>query len=267
MAHRRVPSDKRVNRGHPTQEGEQAGVAFLLVTFLWPRKEKSLAKPRSGGETLSRTESSCPAQRSRANTLLQGRNVTYPLTLALSRKGRGNGYRGRLRSANRPYSTPPIDPKASPASGEGTVTADDYALLLDPTRPDSTIPIAPSVVSAWGHGQSPGGRRGCPSRVQPSYLVAGAGDRLVCAKDAAAPDCRRHLAPLTIHEYSGPTGADGYLTEPASAGPSKSMKLVMQLSELNGFSPLLQSGNRRLTRGRGVMEDERRARLMSGEPG
>jgi len=33
----------------------------------WPRKEKSLAKPRSGGETPSRTESSCPAWRSRAN--------------------------------------------------------------------------------------------------------------------------------------------------------------------------------------------------------
>ncbi|WP_429141447.1 hypothetical protein [Aeromonas hydrophila] len=41
------------------------------------------------------------------------------------------------------------------------------------------------------------------------------------------------------------------------------MKLVMQLSELNGFSPLLQGGNRRLTRGRGVMEDERCARLIS----
>ncbi len=126
-----------------------------------------------------------------------------------------------------------------------------------------TLQIAPGVVSAWGHGQSPGGRRGCPSRVQPSYLAAGAGDRLVSVKDAAAPDCRRHLAPLTIHEYSGPAGADGHLTEPASAGPSKSMKLVMQLSELNGFSPLLQSGNRRLTRGRGVMEDERRSRLIS----
>lgn len=25
MAHRRVPSDKRVNRGNPTQEGEQVG--------------------------------------------------------------------------------------------------------------------------------------------------------------------------------------------------------------------------------------------------
>ncbi len=61
-----VPWDKRVNRGNPTQEGEQAGVAARLVTFLWPRKEKSLAKPRSGGETPPRTESSCPARRSRA---------------------------------------------------------------------------------------------------------------------------------------------------------------------------------------------------------
>ncbi len=64
---------------------------------------KSLAKPLSGGETPSRTESSCPAWRSHANTLLQGRDITYPLTLALSRKGRGDGYRGRLRFANRPY--------------------------------------------------------------------------------------------------------------------------------------------------------------------
>ncbi len=55
-----------LNRGNPTQEGEQVGVAFLLVTFLWPRKEKSLAKPRSGGETPSRTESSRPAWRSHA---------------------------------------------------------------------------------------------------------------------------------------------------------------------------------------------------------
>lgn len=75
-AHRRVPLDKWVSRGNPTQEGEQVGVAFLLVTFLWPRKEKSLAKPRSGGETPSRAAPSCPLRRSRANTLLQGRDVT-----------------------------------------------------------------------------------------------------------------------------------------------------------------------------------------------
>ncbi|EHK5436880.1 hypothetical protein [Aeromonas hydrophila] len=45
------------------------------------------------------------------------------------------------------------------------------------------------------------------------------------------------------------------------------MKLVMQLSELNGFSPLLQSGNRWLTRDRGVMEDERRTRLINRQAG
>ena len=60
-------------------------------------------KPRSGGETPSRAAPSCPAWRSHANTLLQVKDVTQPLTLTLSRKGRGNGYRGRLRSANRPY--------------------------------------------------------------------------------------------------------------------------------------------------------------------
>ena len=58
------------------------GVAFLLVTFLWPRKEKSLAKPRSGGETPSRTESSCPARRSRAieawDDIAPGNDVTDP---------------------------------------------------------------------------------------------------------------------------------------------------------------------------------------------
>ncbi len=155
MAHRRVPWDKRVNRGNPTQEGEQVGVAFLLVTFLWPRKEKSLAKPRSGGETLSRTKSSCPAWRSRADNVLSDKDVTQPLTLTLSHKGRGDGYRGRLRFANRPYSTPSIDPKPYlprgegiiypgamcsayctlplTRQGEGMVTADDYASLIDPT--------------------------------------------------------------------------------------------------------------------------------------
>ncbi|MNJ33707.1 hypothetical protein D3C77_283950 [compost metagenome] len=40
-----------------------AGVAFLLVTFLWPRKEKSLAQARRAGETLSRAMPSRPARR------------------------------------------------------------------------------------------------------------------------------------------------------------------------------------------------------------
>ena len=35
--------------------------------------------------------------------LVAGQRHYLPLTLALSRKGRGDGYRGRLRFANRPY--------------------------------------------------------------------------------------------------------------------------------------------------------------------
>ncbi|MNZ36862.1 hypothetical protein D3C78_542950 [compost metagenome] len=83
-----------LNRGHPTQEGEQAGVAFLLVTFLWPRKEKSLAQARRAGETPSRTKSSCPAWRGHAihtwDDIAPSNEVTQPLTLTLSRKGRGD---------------------------------------------------------------------------------------------------------------------------------------------------------------------------------
>lgn len=45
-----------------------AGVAFLLVTFLWPRKEKLLAQARRAGETPSRPTASHPARRSRATT-------------------------------------------------------------------------------------------------------------------------------------------------------------------------------------------------------
>ena len=105
MAHRRVPWDKRVNRGHPTQEGEQVGVAFLLVTFLWPRKEKSLAQARRAGETPSRTASSRPARRSRAIEAWGGirQAMTLPtLTLTLSRKGRGGSNRSRRGSRAKP---------------------------------------------------------------------------------------------------------------------------------------------------------------------
>ena len=41
-----------------------AGVAFLLVTFLWPHKEKSLAQARRAGEISSRAEPSCSMVRS-----------------------------------------------------------------------------------------------------------------------------------------------------------------------------------------------------------
>jgi hypothetical protein len=90
-AHRCVPWDKRVNRGNPTQEGEQAGDKTFGVICQRERVfPKSLAKPRSGGETPSRTESSCPARRSRADNVLSDKDVTQPLTLTLSRRGRGD---------------------------------------------------------------------------------------------------------------------------------------------------------------------------------
>jgi hypothetical protein len=45
-----------------------AEVAFLLVTFLWPRKEKLLAPARRAGEIPSRPAASRPARQSRATT-------------------------------------------------------------------------------------------------------------------------------------------------------------------------------------------------------
>jgi hypothetical protein len=61
---------------------EAGGLPGRRLLVLFANKEwvfqKSLAKPRSGGDTPSRTESSCPAWRSHANTLLQGKDVTDP---------------------------------------------------------------------------------------------------------------------------------------------------------------------------------------------
>ncbi len=174
-AHRRVPWDKRVNLGNPTQEGEQVGVAFLLVTFLWPRKEKSLAPARRAGETPSRTASSHPAWRSHAiqtlgdippgndirpphpNPLPQGERERLPRTITLRLlhptahpPGRGDGYRGRLRFANRPY----------------TLIA-----------PYSTFTDCPTRRIHMGHGQSPGAdggiRRGCNPRTLPQARETG----------------------------------------------------------------------------------------------
>lgn len=142
-AHRRVPWDKRVSRGNPTQEGEQVGDKTFGVICQRERVfPKSLAQPRSGGETPSRAAPSCPVWRSHAKRGEQ----------PLSRRGRGDGYRGRLRSANRPHPLipSPISQGARGAftpvqcasligtllvsrKGEGMVTADDYASLIDPT--------------------------------------------------------------------------------------------------------------------------------------
>ncbi len=149
------------------------GVAFLLVTFLWPRKEKSLAKPRSGGETPSRTESSRPAWRSHAH------QASDPLTLALSRRGRGNGDRGRLRFANRPYWR-------------------SHANTLLQGK-DVTDPLT-LALSRKGRGDGYRGRLRFANRPY--------------AKVATAPDSRYQIAPLTIDLGKGSTDARRHITEP-----------------------------------------------------
>ena len=85
-----------------------------------------------------------------------------------------------------------IAPYASPPRGEGIVTADDYASLIDPTRPDSTLLVP--------------GPSETPSRVEPSHLAAGTGCRAGIRRGpgsrpnsvAAAPGSRYHNAPLTL---------------------------------------------------------------------
>ena len=70
MAKAKVPSAAvrptlHLIRGKP-RSGRIGGVAFLLVTFLWPRKEKLLAQARRAGETPSRPAASRPARQRRA---------------------------------------------------------------------------------------------------------------------------------------------------------------------------------------------------------
>ncbi|ENY73715.1 hypothetical protein G114_01634 [Aeromonas diversa CDC 2478-85] len=48
------PSDLVTDPRETASRSDWLGVAFLLVTFLWPRKEKSLAKARRAGETPMR---------------------------------------------------------------------------------------------------------------------------------------------------------------------------------------------------------------------
>ena len=74
-----------------------------------------------------------------------------------------------------------IAPYASPARGEGIVTADDYASLIDPTRP---------YLSRGS--RKP--RRGWNPRTLPQARDAG----LASANDATAPGSRYHNAPLTL---------------------------------------------------------------------
>jgi len=99
------------------------------------------------------------------------------------------------------------------------VTADDYASLIDPTRPNSTRfdPTRPYKLPQashphWGMGIAPG-LTGTPIEGATLHLGTGAGVRLDAAKVATAPDCRYQIAPLTIDHEQGPTAAAEYLTD------------------------------------------------------
>ena len=77
-----------------------------------------------------------------------GNEVIQPLTLTLSRMGRGDGYRGAMHSA---YCTLRLS-----RWGEGTVTAADYAPLIDPACPGAVgNPVEDGILA-------PCRRRGMP---------------------------------------------------------------------------------------------------------
>ena len=85
-----------------------AGVAFLLVTFLWPRKEKLLAQARMAGETLSRAQPSRPARRQPCH------QQAPPHPQPFSHKGRREQRRSREQAP-----LPPWDKEAKTISGTG----------------------------------------------------------------------------------------------------------------------------------------------------
>ena len=92
------------------------------------------------------------------------KDVTQPLTLTLSRKGRGDGYLGAMRSA---YCTLPLT-RRERGWLPWTITL-RYSTQFDSIRPESTLPIAPSVPRAWGHGQEAGWS---PLKLLPPLTVA-----------------------------------------------------------------------------------------------
>ncbi len=92
-------------------------MAFLLVTFLWPRKEKLLAQARRAGETLSRAQPSRPARRKPCH------QQAPPHPQPFSRKGRREQKRSREQAPLPPWEKEAktfsgADP--SPARGEGS---------------------------------------------------------------------------------------------------------------------------------------------------
>ena len=78
----------------------------------------------------------------------------------------------------------------------------------------------------------------CAALIAPYPLAAGAGDRLVSAKVATAPDCRYQIAPLTIDHEKGANRrrwiSYGFIER-------LTMAAVTQLSETVGFFALAQT--------------------------
>ncbi len=125
-----LPEPREPDVGGRTSGG---GLSFGDFSLATQRKVTRQAAQRRRNPAEDGVLVSCTAKPCHLDGYISpSKDVTQPLTLTLSRKGRGDGYRGRLRFANRPYST-----------------------QFDPIRSDSTLQIAPSVASAWGMGTAP----------------------------------------------------------------------------------------------------------------
>ncbi len=162
------------------------------------------AKPVEDGVLVSRMAKPCHLGVGQHSS---GNEVTQPLTLALSRRGRGDGYRGAMRCA---YCTLRLSPK-----GRG----DCYrGRLRFANRPYSTLLVP--------------GQSETPSRVEPSHLAEARDAGLASANDATAPGSRYHNAPLTRRDKTGANGHPPHPTEPTGPDPRI---LLTQVSESTGF--------------------------------
>ncbi len=130
-----------------------------------------------------------------------------------------------------------IAPYASPPRGEGIVTADDYASLIDPTRPYLSRVPGPSET---------------PSRVEPSQLAEERDAGLASANDATAPGSRYHNAPLTRRDK---TGANGHPPPSYGADGARSMDIADSSVRIDRFFALVQSYGRTPGVGRGLRRD------------
>ena len=96
-----LPEPREPDAGGRTSGG---GLSFGDFSLAMQRKVTRQAAQRRRNPVEGNALVSCTAKPCHLDGYLSPSNdVTQPLTLTLSRKGRGGGYRGRLRCANRPY--------------------------------------------------------------------------------------------------------------------------------------------------------------------